>query len=408
MRNDVKVLRELARKYIQIVNDEHNAYRRKLHTAVNDNKMIRPVVLIDEIPWSQMNIDNELTLLCEDTELRGYELFMRKNLYQFKYFRADMIVRPYLPVQKVIRSTGIGIGKKENIIKADEGNNIVSHKYEDIFENHEAINKLHKAVITYDEEETLRRFNKIANIVGDILPVKIVGIDHLTLHVWDDISEYRGAEALLYDLLDEEEFSHELVEKLVEIETDIHNQYLKLGLFENDPLSLHCTALLNSTLHPEEDNKDFKNIWGRGTAQIFSSVSKSMHDEFEIEHVKKALGRCGLVYYGCCEPLDKKVDIIEKIENLRKISITPWADVDLAAEVISGRYVIASKPTPASVGMAKLDEVELKKEIGKILDACKRNSCSCDLVLKDISSVSYNPANIFRWEQIVMEMVENY
>ena len=47
-------------------------------------------------------------------------------------------------------------------------------------------------------------------------------------------------------------------------------------------------------------------------------------------------------------------------------------------------------------------------EISRILSACKRNGCSFDMVLKDISSVGYDVQNLIRWEQIVMEMVRNY
>ena len=142
-------------------------------------------------------------------------------------------------------------------------------------------------------------------------------------------------------------------------------------------------------------------------AQILGSVSREMHEEFDINYMKELMKPFGLVYYGCCEPLDKKIDIVEKIPNLRKISITPWADIDIAAEVIGNKYVIANKPNPASVAI-NLDEDNLRKEIKKTLDACKRNNCSCDIVLKDISSVNYKLDNLVKWEKIVMEMVNNY
>ena len=76
----------------------------------------------------------------------------------------------------------------------------------------------------------------------------------------------------------------------------------------------------------------------------------------------------------------------------------------MAAEVIGTKYVIANKPNPASVSI-KLNEEELRKEIGRILAAVKRNNCSCDIVLKDISSAGHDVNNLIRWEQIVMEMV---
>ena len=99
------------------------------------------------------------------------------------------------------------------------------------------------------------------------------------------------------------------------------------------------------------------------------------------------------------------MDIVEKIPNLRKVSITPWADVNVAAESIGKKYVLAAKPNPASVAVGALDKDNLKKEISGILNACAKNGCSCDLVLKDISTCCGRPQNIFEWEHIVMEMV---
>ena len=133
-----------------------------------------------------------------------------------------------------------------------------------------------------------------------------------------------------------------------------------------------------------------------------------MHEEFDIGYMIETVGRCGLVYYGCCEPLDNKIDIVEKIPNLRKISITPWADVDVAADAIGGKYVLSSKPNPAKVAVSRLDKEDLKREIHRILGACKRNGCNTDIVLKDISSCHGRPENIFEWEQIVMDMVKSY
>ena len=98
---------------------------------------------------------------------------------------------------------------------------------------------------------------------------------------------------------------------------------------------------------------------------------------------------------------------MEKLPHLRKISITPWADVDVGAEAINTRYVLASKPNPAAVA-GTLDEDALRGEIGRILSACKRSGCSFDMVLKDISSVGGKVENLIRWEQIVMEMVRNF
>lgn len=408
MNNDIKILRSLAFKYAEIANSEKNTNTMKLHSSVNDLKQIRPVVLIDELPWSEMNIDNELTLMCEDSFLRRIEWFLKSNLYKYKYMPADMIFIPYIPVGKVVNSTGIGISTSENILATDESNPIVSHEYIDILKTEKDLEKLHSPVISYDEKTTMERYNLVSEILGDIIPVRLTGINTFYSVTWDNISCYRGVTALLMDLADRPLFMHSIVRKLTDFQIDTFNQYEELGLLDTDNYNLHCTPGLTNDLPKKENGIARKDIWGRGTAQIFASVSPFMHNEFDIEYMIETVGQCGLSYYGCCEPLDKKIDIVERLPNLRKISITPWANVDVAADAIGKKYVLSSKPNPSKVAVPRIDKVDLKREIKGILDACKRNHCNCDIVLKDISSCKGRPENIFEWEQIVMDMVKSY
>jgi hypothetical protein len=43
----------------------------------------------------------------------------------------------------------------------------------------------------------------------------------------------------------------------------------------------------------------------------------------------------------------QKIPILRKIKNLRKISISPWADVEKATKEIQNDYVISLKPNSA-------------------------------------------------------------
>lgn len=412
MLNDEKVLRALARAYWQVAQDERNQERKRLHQAVNDLQMIRPVVLIDELPWHEMNIDDKLTLRCEDPYLRQIEWYLRTTLYRHEYFSVDRIVPEYIGVGKCIQSTGIGITIKEHTLSTDQRNHIVAHEYSDQLATEADLARLKDPIITYDREETMKRYHKLGEIIGDIVPIRLKGIEYFGNTMWDDIAMYRGVTPLLMDLIERPEFMHQITERLTQIKLSEMDQYEALGLLDEDPQSLHCTPILTKDLPQKEaihqEKRTRKDVWGRGTAQIFASVSKQMHEEFDIEYMKRTIGQCGLVYYGCCEPLDKKIDIVEKIPNLRKISITPWADVEVAAEAINNRYVLASKPNPASVAVSRLDYEALIKEIDKILSACKRYGCHCDIVLKDISTCGNRPENIFEWAKIVMERVNHF
>jgi hypothetical protein len=324
---------------------------------------------------------------------------------------ADMIMQPYLPVGKVIHATALGLEVSENILTTDNENNIVSHEYKDILATEEDLEKIKNPVISYDHDKTMRNYEKIGSILGDIMPVRLTGVSYLGVVTWDDIARYRGVTNLLIDLAERPEFMHKIVRKLTDAKISYMEQIEALGLFDSDPYSLHCTPIHTSQL-PSEDYEGgkvtLKDIWGRGTAQIFASVSKQMHYEFDIEYMKETIGRCGLSYYGCCEPLDKKIDILEKLPNLRKISITPWADVRVAAEGINTKYVLSAKPNPATVSESILDKENLRKEIKEILSACKEYGCSFDIVLKDISTCHKRPQNIFEWEQTVMELVKSF
>lgn len=410
MNQSIQLLRNLAATYVKLASEDRNTSLIKLHKNVNDLKMTRPVVLINELPWAEMNIDNQLTLICEDPVLRAAEDWLRKKIFQYRNFPADMILTPYLPVRKVIHTTSIGVSVDEDTIEVGDGNHIAAHEYHDQLATEEAIDKIVLPTITYDETETKRRYELLSNTFGDILPVRVKGTDYLGVVTWDDISRYRGVTPLLMDLIDRPELTHKMVRKLTDVHVHTLSEYERLGLFDDEPLDLHCTPVATDDLNPSEDSPVVtrKNIWGRGAAQILASVSGEMRREFDIAYMKETVGQCGLVYYGCCEPLDKMIDVVEEIPNLRKISVTPWADVDIAADAIGSKYVISSKPNPASVAVDHLNEDALRKEIRRILDAGKRNGSHMDIVLKDISSCHHNPKNIFRWEQIVMEMVNTY
>ncbi|MCL2774431.1 MAG: hypothetical protein FWD71_13945 [Oscillospiraceae bacterium] len=409
---DRKIVRELAAKYHNIAMSGENIEKARLFRAVNDRKMIRPVVLIDELPWFELNIDNCLDCVCEDQGLRGLEWHFRYWLARHKYFGCDLYLNPVFTVAKNVKFSGIGMWSEEKILKTDERNGIVAHQYADKLQTEEDLEKLHNETVTYNEEGTKKYFEYVSDIIGDIMPVKIGGLssDYGLGHgIWDTVSTLKGVESLLTDLAERPEFMHKIARKLTDIFLDKLRQLEEQNLLGVDQTYIHCTPALTDDLERPDDFDHIKphNMWGRAVAQIFGSVSKAMHDEFDITYAVESMKQFGMTYYGCCEPLDKKIDILKKIKNLRKISITPWADINLAAEVMGSEFVVASKPNPANVGTG-FDEDVIRKELKTIVDAVKRNNCSCDIVLKDISTVAGKPDHLLKWAQIAMETVNNY
>ena len=407
---DREILRQLAGQIAQIASLDVQKETAELYRAVNSLRMIRPVVLLDELPWNQLNASGELTLQCQDPFLRNIECGMRRTLWRWNHCRGDMLIEPYYDLYRSVRYSDIGISVLEEQLANDGDNHIVSHRYIDQLSTMEDLEKLHTPEVWVDTAEEERNFQRLDDLFGDLLPIRLHGIGFKGFSPWDTLAMWRGVEPIYIDLLDNPELLHAFMRKYTDIQKAVLDQEEALGLLDAHNPVLHCTAGYVDELPGDvTDGKvTRKNVWGRGTAQMFASVSPAMHDEFEIEYAKEYFDGFGLVYYGCCEPLHDKIDIVKKLPNLRKISITPWADVRKSAEQMGADYVLSRKPNPATVGVPHLDEEDLRKDILETLTVCRENNTPCEFILKDISSACYNPDNLTRWEQVVMETVKNF
>ena len=405
MSRDRQILRELASRYLEIAKSNVNYANIIQHKRVNDLKSERPIVLIDEIPWGEMNLDHELDLQCENGFCRDLEWFFREKLFRAKHFPCDTVFQPFFPAGKVIRTSGIGIQRLEK-----EGQeHAFSHTYVNQIRDEKDLEKLHNDRIALDADMAKKVYETIGDYFGDILPVKMVGWETgygLGLKTLDDVVNFCGLDTFFYDLVERPKFIHQMIRKLTDIFLDTIAQLEEMDLLEENAYYCHSTAGLSDDFAPSNGKVTRKQVWGRGLAQIFASVSPQMHEEFDIAYVREALAGFGLVYYGCCEPLDKKIGILETIPNLRKISISPWADVNNACAQIGRRYVVSVKPNPATLAVEHLNEQAVTQEIRTIGEAIRRNNCSAELVLKDITTVKGNPYNLIQWHDIACRTLQ--
>ena len=410
MLQDEKILRDLALQYREIANSETNRRNKRLHIAVNDLHMERPVLLMDEIPWHEFAC-RELALQCRDPFLREMEQQMRQVIYRQKHFPLDMVVPDALRVTKIIHTTGIGMDiRDEKAVNGGHGP-IISRRFIDQMEDEECLELLHNEVITYDQEASEERLHKIENIVGDIIPVRLIGDQWCFDTLWDDVARLHGIENMLIDFIDRPEYMHDIAEKFTQIFLDKVRQYEELDLFEGRQDLLHGTAAYTDELPAEDHEGDAyraRDVWGRGAAQVLVSASPAVREEFDLPYMARAMAPFGLVYYGCCEPLHGQVETIGRLlPNLRKLTVTPWANYEQMAEEIGTSYVYSAKANPAHLALNKLNEDVIHKEFRRIVGCCEKNNCNFEIVLKDISTVSDHPENLERWAQIAGEYVHD-
>jgi hypothetical protein len=137
-------------------------------------------------------------------------------------------------------------------------------------------------------------------------------------------------------------------------------------------------------------------------------VSPEMHWEFMLAYQAPIMEPFGLSAYGCCEDLTHKIDILRRIRNLRRIAITPRADVQRSCEQVGGDYVCSWRPNPADVMCCGFDADHVESLIRAGFDAARANGSIIDVTLKDSQTVENDPDRPRRCVEIIRRLAEEY
>lgn len=357
---------------------------------------------IDGIDWFRPQV--------MDRFWREIEMELRRKLYCWKHLPVDMVFNPYICIPKPIHNTGWGIEVHENTTKLDSRNGAAAHYYHRTFNGYEDIERIRMPRITLDTER-MQQIQQEADLIFDgIIPYKMTG-QPLQLGVWDSISTWLGVENCYYELIDNPEFIHAIMNKLVEGLIFQIKQINELGLYDVTSGMVHCTHTYLDNLPSQDTDLNFgrtQDGWGFGQAQLFTACSPAVTDEFEVAYMQKVHPYFGAIYYGCCERLDDRLDVLAKLDRVRKISCSPWSDCEHFAEVLPERRIMSVKPSPAFLAGSSFNEEAVRKDFRRTIDAAKRYNRNVEFILKDISTIHYDPTRLWRWAEIAMEEVERY
>ena len=405
---DRKILRELGQQVAEIAALPVQQETIALWEALNGLKPVRGMVMIDQIAWHQMNVDDELTLQTEDGFCRGIEGQLRRTLYRWKHMRADMVVQPFITVAKSIDGRGFGVRVIEETAATDPGGGVLGHRYIDQMSTEEDIMKIQMPKIVHNEDATKQNEERAHEIFDGILDVRTQG----TLPgfaPWDSIVMWRSPNNMILDMVDRPDFMHKIIGRVTDACLSALDQYEEMGLLGSEQDTIHCSGAFSDELPAagfDAQRPRAKDLWTFGMAQIFATVSPAMHQEFELDYAARWFERFGLGYYGCCEPLDKKIDIIRNLPNVRKISMSPWVDVKKSAEQIGQHFVFSRKPSPAFLAWDAWRPEAVEQDLQDTREKCDRYGCPYEFILKDISTVHYQPQRLWEWVDIAMRVVK--
>jgi hypothetical protein len=403
---DKEILRSLAKEVKQIAADPVQEKNRVRWSGHNSLKNREPLLLIfPEGSWSELIPEKEI--LCQDPLCRQVERYLRQRIFTFRNLKDDQPIEGDLVVNKMIAPFDWGLQEKKSYTDSDRG----SYHLDPVLLDKSDLKKIHTPEVIYLENETLEKADRLEGLVGDILPVKLKGKQHISFHMAAQYNNLRGVDNFLLDFYLEPALFHGAMEKFTTGWQQILKAYESENLLSLNNDGTYHNSGGNGYLEGELPGKDFdpahvrlKDMWGSSESQEFAPIGPDHHWEFALQYEIELLKEFGLTGYGCCEDLTNKLDYVKKIPRIRRISCSPWADIPQCAASLKGDYILSWKPDPAIL-VGNFDEKGLRNNLREGLEACKQQGAIPEIILKDTHTCEHKPERFYRWREIYREAV---
>lgn len=406
-------LRELAKKQLDISQLPIMKERTKLWYEHNDLKGDKPLIVME----TDYFIDDLLPKrVCESENARAIETELLTHIINHELVNDDKVIPSTFSINRQITHRDFNLDQSIHRALDSNGKDLGYSFVHPIKNLKKDFHKISNSVYSYDYEATDRHANFMQDILGDILNIEIVNNSILWIMTFTArVVNLLGLERLMFSMIDYPEETHKLFDFML-LDTleymDWQEKNNLLVLDNNNTRSGPGTYGFTNDLPTDEYLKTgcitTKDVWGCMNSQESVGLSPQMYEEFVFPIYKKAAQRFGLIYYGCCEPVHEIWEsCLRKIDNLRKVSISPWCNEDFMGEVLRGGNVIYSrKPSPNFLGLGSLDEDAFTAHIKKTLQA--GHGCSMELIFRDVYKLDGDKAKIGRAVNITRNLIEKY
>jgi len=366
-----------------------------------------PMIFIDPAD-SWIEFLGERDLKCHTETSRNIEYQLRQKLFRHRYIHDDYPIEAEVIIPKVIENTMWGISSA--VISPEKTTG--AWRYKPVVEEPKDWDKLKIPTVSYDEYESMKLYDEAAECLSDILPVRLIGRSRFNFHLMSWYCEYRGLDNMLSDLYDDPVMVREIIGFFAEGVKHMFAQYERQGLISlNNNGTLFYTGGLgyNEKELPQPDfdgvNVRLRDIWGAAEAQEFSCVSPDMHEEFVLSFERDVLKSFGLTGYGCCDDLSEKLDGVLKTNNLRRVAVCPWADIEKFTPVLKNNFIMTWKPQPAYLAFDELPEDQIRNELRTGIR--KARGGIIELILRDITTCRGDPERFNKWIVIARQAIDD-
>ena len=399
-KNDLAILRDLAKKQVEMAHTpKMDALWAdwRLHGAFDKNS--RPMIRVetwtfgaDVVPQLQR---------CETEAGRKLEWQLIFNTINHEYYSDDNLVFDYIPVACNVHFVPFGIEvKTEHPTEESLGHQFVSA----IGDLEQDFHKLGKSTYGVDLKSSLKRVDYLNEILGDILPARISPYN-LYCGLTMDLVHIMKMEDMFTAMYDYPELFHKMMTNLVADHLDFFDLQEKEGILLPTHEECHLgqgSYSFNNELPASGTGLKTTDIWGYMDSQETSGVSPDMFAEFFAPYYSQIAARYGLLSYGCCEAVDPIWDnFLSKLDNLRKVSIAPWAKEEFMGEKLRGENIVyMRKPSPNYLGVGNtLDENAITANINVTVQAAR--GCHLEIIQRDVYNVSGSTEKVKRYVELI-------
>ncbi len=401
-----EILVRLAAKKIELCGKKENFEKKKLLKSINDLKPLRPAVLVfPEGSWKELIPD--FSLECEDKLLREWEYTLKMEIYTMETIKDDKAFEPYLNIPWDIKKGDFGFNV-EYAYGDNGGSYVWDAPLKDLDKD---FAKLKFRELSVERNGTYKKIETAKSIFGTLLPTRIRGNYWWTLGMTWEAIRLIGLENLMIYMYDQPENLHRLMKFLMNEHISFADWFEKQGLLtpvnEDDYVGsggvAYTEELPQKDWH-EGDRVRLKDIWGLSESQETVGVGPEMFAEFILKYQVPVTNKFGLICYGCCEPLHLRIDwIIKEMPNLRRVSVSPWADQEIMAARLGKKYVFSRKPNPAQIAV-QFNEKNVREDLKNTLKIA--GNLPLEIIMKDLHTVESDPTRITRWVKIAREEID--
>ena len=398
---DTTILRDLAQRYIEVCSDPVQDERRELWRRQNSLQGERPLIYVRAFAWREMP---DAAGQCADPFFRQYEDFLRHQLF-WHSIGDDSIFEPWVTVPATYVCTGWGVTTPRRYSDQPTGAFKVAYPLRDRAD----IEQLRVPWHEIDEAATAAQVERLQEAIGDIITVNVDRGPAYRMWTGDistDLGYLRGIEHFMLDMGDHPSWLQRLAQFLSDGVLKTHEEAEQAGDWGLCAHQNQAMPYAHELADPAANANGVprSQLWAYMAAQEFTGVSPAMHDEFLLQYQLPILGKFGLVAYGCCEDLTAKIGMLRQIPNLRRIGVSPFADVAECAEQIGREYVLSYRPSPADMVSYDFNPDRIRSILKRDLLASR--DCFVDITLKDVETVQGDPTRAHRWVAITRRVID--